>query len=88
VYVDEIISLAISTSQAKLDHVARTSVTGIHDIFPANEDDALDPIALKKLLKEEGMSGYWRRSDKNPIWLEESRPFANISVAHHNDEQA
>jgi hypothetical protein len=49
----------------------------------------LDPIALKKLLKEEGMSGYWGRSDKNTIWLEEShRPFANISVAHHNDEQA
>jgi len=48
----------------------------------------LDPIALKKLLKEEGMSGYWGRSDKNTIWLEEYRPFANISVAHHNDEQA
>ena len=29
-------------------------MTGIHEVFPANEVDTLDAISLKKILKREG----------------------------------
>ena len=45
VYVDDFMSLVIPVSQAELRHVAAAVMTGIHDVFPANEDDdGDDPI--------------------------------------------
>ena len=87
VYVDDFISLAIPTSQEQLDHVARGVLQGIHDVFPENEDDALDPIALKKLLKDEGkwllekeILGFIFDGDKKTIWLENAKREALLKV--------
>ena len=52
VYVDDFMSLVIPISKSQLQHTADAVMTGIHDIFPAddvNDDD--DPILEKKLKK-------------------------------------
>jgi hypothetical protein len=46
--------LAIPTSRQVLDHVANGVMCGIHDVFPADKDEANDPISLNKLLQKEG----------------------------------
>lgn len=54
VYVDDFVALAIALSQEQVMHVANALLTGIHDVFPADENDENDPISLKKLKKMEG----------------------------------
>ena len=45
-------SLVIPVSQSQLKHVAAAVMTGIHDVFPAHEDnDGDDPIS-EKILKQ------------------------------------
>ena len=58
VYVDDFISLAIPTSQQQLIHVAQGLMLGVHDVFPADDNDSNDPISKKKLKKAKvcGMS--------------------------------
>ncbi len=87
VYVDDFISLAIPTSQEQLDHVARGVLQGIHDVFPANDDDSMDAIALKKLLKEDGkwmlekdLLGFMFDGDEKTLWLEEPKRLALLQI--------
>jgi hypothetical protein len=54
VYVDNFVSLAIPTSREQLCHVSIGTMTGIHDVFPADENDANDPILEKKLRQLDG----------------------------------
>jgi hypothetical protein len=50
VYVDDFMSLVIPVSQSQLVHTAAAMMTGIHDVFPANDDDnGDDPISKQKL---------------------------------------
>jgi hypothetical protein len=62
VYVDDFVPLAIASSKEQLEHVAKALLHGIHDVFPANDDDSNDPTSLKKLLKKEGQGTSSRRS--------------------------
>jgi hypothetical protein len=55
VYVDDFMSLVVPTSYEQLQHVATAVMRGIHGVFPEDENDANDPISLKKLEKGEGM---------------------------------
>jgi len=55
VYVDDFMSLVIPVTKPQLQHTADAVMTGIHDVFPA--DDASDddnPIFENKLKKLEG----------------------------------
>jgi hypothetical protein len=54
VYVDDYISLIIPTSHKQLCHVSTSTMMGIHDVFPADENNTDDPILEKKLQKLEG----------------------------------
>ena len=55
VFVDDFMSLVIPLSQLQLVHMAAAMMTGIHDVFPANDDDnGDDPISEKKLKNLEG----------------------------------
>ena len=54
VYVDDFIALMIPTSKDQLRHVANAVMHGIHDVFPADDNDEEDPMSLKKLRKREG----------------------------------
>jgi len=46
VYVNDFMSMVIPVTQQQLDHVATAVMTGIHDVFPADEDDDLGCIFL------------------------------------------
>jgi hypothetical protein len=54
VYVDDFILLATAKSKEQLEHVAKSVMHGVHDVFPADKDDENDPLSMKKLLKLEG----------------------------------
>ena len=86
-YVDDYISIAIPTSQQQLEHVANAVMTGIHDVFPPNEDDEEDPISLKKLKKFEAMwllykdiLGFTFDGLEKTIWLEKPKRNALLEL--------
>ncbi len=54
VYVDDFMSLVIPVSREQLQHVATAVMTGIHDVFPPDQEDSNDPISEKKLRQQEG----------------------------------
>jgi hypothetical protein len=54
VYVDDFMSLVIPISREQLRHVTTAMMTGIHDVFPPDNDDSNDPISEKKLVKKKG----------------------------------
>ena len=55
VYVDDFMSLVIPISKSQLQHTVAAVMMGIHDAFPAkDEDDGDDPISENKLKKLEG----------------------------------
>ncbi len=52
-FMDDFIDLAIASSQQELTHISTATMTGIHDVFPADTVSEDDPISLRKLLKGE-----------------------------------
>jgi len=54
VYVDNFVSLVIPTSREQLRHVSTGTMTGIHDVFPADEIDSNNHISEKKLKQLDG----------------------------------
>jgi hypothetical protein len=54
VYVEDFMIFVIPISQEQLRHVMTAVMTGIHDVFPPDNDDSNDSISKKKLIKEEG----------------------------------
>jgi hypothetical protein len=81
VYVDDFMSLVIPISKSQLLHTASAVMTGIHDVFPANdEDDGDDPISEKKLKKLEGqystiktLLGFDFDGVTKTMWLESAK---------------
>jgi len=75
--VDDYISLAMPRTKEDLHHVANAVMEGIHDIFPADDNDDNDPISYKKLRKLEGMwaltkdiLGFTFDGVNKTLWLE------------------
>jgi hypothetical protein len=60
VYVDDFMALAIALSQEQVRHVANALLTGIHDVFPADDVDENDPVSLKKLKQLEGQFALYK----------------------------
>ena len=81
VYVDHFMSLVIPVSQSQLMHVAAAVMTGIHDVFPANDkDNGDDPISEKKLKQLEAqystlktLLGFHFDGINKTMWLESAR---------------
>jgi hypothetical protein len=89
VYMDDLMSIVIPTSQQQLQHVATAVMTGIHDVFPANIVDANDPISEKKLLKGEGqystsktLLGLNFNGRQKTLWLEEEKHAKLLTILH------
>ena len=89
VYVDDYIALAIPTSQHQLKHVANAVMHGVHDVFPPAEEDTLDALSYKKLLKQEGMwalvkdiLGFTFDGLEKTLWLEEPKRDALLTILH------
>ena len=89
VFVDDFVALAIPTSRQQLQHVATAVMSGVHDVFPADEVDEEDPLSLKKMLKEESMwaltkdvLGFGFDGWEKTIWLEEGKRDALLTTLH------
>ena len=87
VFVDDFMSLAIATSQQQLEHVARGTMMGIHDVFPADPDNDNDPISTKKMSSGEAqfstrktLLGFDFDGDNKTIWLEEKKRDALLLI--------
>jgi hypothetical protein len=89
VNVDDFISLVIPTSCKQLCHVSTATMTGIHDVFPADKIDSNDPISEKKLKQLDGeysttknILGFDFNGDEKTIWLEEAKRAHLLTVLH------
>ena len=89
VYVGDYIALAVPTSRAKLEHCSDAILRGIHDVFPAADDDSDDPISLKKLHKLEGqwdtvkeLLGFEFGGVDKTLWLAPKKRDALLTVLH------
>jgi len=77
VYIDDFMSLVIPVSQEQLRHVATAVMTGIHDVFPADDVNSNNSISEKKLIKQEGqfamlktLLGFDFDGTAKTMWLE------------------
>jgi hypothetical protein len=91
VYVDNFVSLVIPTSREQLRHVSTGTMTGIHDVFPADDIDshANDPISEKKLKQLDGeystkktILGFDFDGIEKTIWSEEAKQAHLLTVLH------
>jgi len=85
--VDDYISLATPRTKEDSVHVTNGVLTGIHDVFPVDKDDAEDTISLKKLKQLEAMwalhkdvLGFTFDDVEKTIWLKESKHDALLTV--------
>ena len=81
VYMNNYIVLAIPRSWDQLHHVAKSVMTGIHDMFPLDKDDDEDAISLKKILKSRAHGKLLRMCwDLNLIVTQGSIPYGSLST--------
>jgi len=80
VYVDDFMAIVIPVTRAQLEHVGTAVMTGIHDVFPADEVDSEDPISEKKLAQKEGefdtrktILGFDFDGEHKTMWLEDAK---------------
>ena len=89
VYVDDFMSLVIPTAEGQLRHVANAVMRGIHDVFPADDDDNNNPISLKKLAMGEGqystrkcILGFDFNGEEKTLWLEADKRAMLLTILH------
>ena len=58
VYVNDFMSFVMQMLEEQLQHVANAVMTGIHDVFPTDEDESNDLISLKNLRTERDNSAH------------------------------
>ena len=88
-YVDDFVSLVNPASSEHLRHVSAGTMTGIHNVFPADEIDDNDPISKKKLKQLDGeystkktILGFDFDGVNKTIWLEEAKRAHLLTVLH------
>jgi hypothetical protein len=89
VYMDNYLGLAIPASRDQLQHAANAIVHGIHDVFPANDNDDEDPISFKKIQRGDGtwslrkdVLGFTFDGDDKTLWLEAPKRDALLTILH------
>ncbi len=89
VYINDFVSLVIPTSCKQLQHVSTDTMTGIHNVFPANDNDSNDPISEKILNQSDGeysttktILGFDFDGVNKTIWLEEAKQVHLLTVLH------
>ena len=91
VYVNDYIVIATPSSREQLRHVANAVLTGIHDVFPPDDDDSNDPISHKKILKgedvfalEKDLLGFDFNGEpgQHTMWLEAPKRDKLLTILH------
>jgi hypothetical protein len=87
--VDNFMLLMIPTSREQMLQVTTAVVTGIHDVFPEDDDDMNDPILLKKMKKGESqlsmhkmLLGFHFDGEIKTIWLENEKRDKLLIILH------
>ena len=87
VYVDDFVSLVIPYSREQLRHVSTGTMTGIHDVFPDDDNDGNDPISEKKLKQGDGeyattktILGFDFDGVNKTLWLEEAKRAVLLTI--------
>jgi len=78
--MDDFVSLVIPYSREQLRHVSTGTMTGIHDVFPHDDNNGNDPISEKKLKQGNGeyattktILGFDFDGVNKTLWLEEAK---------------
>jgi hypothetical protein len=89
VYVDDFVSLVIPMPREQLRHISTGMMTGIHNVFPADKNDANNPISEKKLKQLDGeysttktILGFDFGGVNKTLWLEEAKRAHLLTVLH------
>ncbi len=89
VYVDDFMAIILPTSRAQVEHVARAVMATIHDVFPASNINADNPISEKKLKKGEGtmstkklLLGFEFDGINKTLWLESEKRDVIVTTLH------
>ena len=89
VYVNNFFSLVVPTSREQLCHVSMGTITGIHNVFPADDVDSNDPSLEKKLKQRDGkyattktIPGFEFDGINKMLWLEEAKQAYLLTVLH------
>jgi hypothetical protein len=80
VFVDNFMAIVIPTTKEKMLHIEKATMQGIHDCFPANDNDDNDPILHNKMKKVESNLSTWKTllgfefdgTDKT-LWLKKDK---------------
>jgi hypothetical protein len=80
VSVNNFMATVIPTTKRQMLHVANATMQGIHDCFPANDNDDNDPILLSKMKKGESnistrktLLGFDFDGADKMLWLKENK---------------
>jgi hypothetical protein len=89
VYMDDFLGLAIPATRDQLQHAANAIVHGIHDVFPANDNDDEDPISFKKVqlgnstwsLRKD-ILGFTFDGEAKTLWLDAPKRYVLLTILH------
>ncbi len=88
-YVDDFMAIVIPTTQQDVTHVGQAVMHGIHGVFPADDNDANNPISKNKLLKGEGtmsttktILGFDLNGVEKTMWLESAKRNQLLTILH------
>ncbi len=89
VYVNNFMAIVIPTTQHDVTHVGRAVMHGIHDVFPADDNNMNDPISKNKLMKGEGVMlmaktilGFDFNRIEKTMWLESAKRNQLLTLLH------
>ncbi len=89
VYVNNFMAIVIPTTRHKVTHVSQAVMHGIHDVFPADDNDANNPVSKNKLMKGEGamsttktILGFNFDGVEKTMWLEFAKCNQLLTILH------
>ncbi len=82
-------AIVIPITQHNVTHFGRAVMHGIHNIFPADDNNANNPISKNKLMKGEGamstmktILGFKFDREKKTMWLESAKRDQLLLILH------
>jgi hypothetical protein len=89
VNVDNFMAIVIPTTQHNITHVGQAVMHRIHNVFPADDNNANDPISKNKLMKGEGamsmtktILGFNFDGVEKTMWLESTKCNRLLTILH------
>jgi hypothetical protein len=88
-HVNDFMAIVIPTTRHDVTHIGQAVMHGIHNVFPANDNNANNPISKNKLLKSEGamsttktILGFNFDRVEKTMWLESAKCDQFLKILH------